>query len=135
MWHTLALAINAEADNKLAFNSAKADTLKAEWTNFIAGPSLDILRGYLTQAQAAAYPANIPYAPTLGTYITEEEATERYANLAEWSKPRAQGGKDHFWVASGPLYLDRAAPLEKILVLKWFEDYREPSDRYMYLFG
>ncbi|MEM1876967.1 MAG: ABC transporter substrate-binding protein, partial [Ignisphaera sp.] len=61
-WHVLAVAWLAEAEQKLAFSSAKADKLKVEWTNFIAGPSLDILKGMLDRAIRENF---IPYAEFL----------------------------------------------------------------------
>lgn len=82
MWHVLGLGIRAEADNQLAFSADKAEGLGVEWMSFVAGPSISILSNQLTLAQAANY---IPYEPTMGSYVTAEEATERYANLAAFS--------------------------------------------------
>ncbi len=45
--------------------------------SLVAGPSLDILKGYLDKAQAENY---IPYAPTMSQFVTPEEATARWAN-------------------------------------------------------
>jgi peptide/nickel transport system substrate-binding protein len=39
----------------------------------------------------------------------------------------------HFWVASGPLYLDKAYPIEKAIVLKRFADYPDSSTKWMFL--
>ena len=44
-WHTNALGVQADADKKLAFSAAKADTNKVEWMSYVAGPSLEILKG------------------------------------------------------------------------------------------
>jgi len=128
VWHTLAVAIRAEADKQLAFSSPKATQLGVEWTSFIAGPSLQILRNQLTLAKAANY---VPYAPTLGSYISPAEAAERYENLAAWANPTT--GKGHFWVASGPFYLQQAFPLTKVIVLKRFEGYPDAADRWLFL--
>src|SRR5690606_26292076 len=73
-WHTLGLGILAEAAGELAFSKSKADNLGVEWANYIAGPSLAILNKHLEQASASGY---IPYAPTLGQFITAEEAATR----------------------------------------------------------
>jgi peptide/nickel transport system substrate-binding protein len=72
------LGIKAEKDGLLAFSEAKAGALGVEWMNFIDGPSLPILKGYLDIAKTANY---IPYESTMGLYVTEAEATERWSNL------------------------------------------------------
>lgn len=129
MWHTLSLGIRAEAALELAFSADKAEALEVEWMSFVAGPSLAILSAQLTAAQAANY---IPYAPTMGAYVTAGEATERYANLAAWSGP-APSGQGHFWVASGPFYLEAAYPLTKVIQLTRFEDYPDETGRFDFL--
>ena len=129
MWHVLALGVRAEADHQLAFSADKSEGLGVEWMSFVAGPSIAILRNQLTLAQAANY---IPYLPTMGNYVTAEEATERYANLAAWSAP-APAGKGHFWVASGPFYLEAAYPLTKVIQLTRFEDYPDELGRWDFL--
>jgi len=127
VWHTLAVAIRAEADKQLAFSSPKANALGVEWTSFIAGPSLGILRNQLILAKGANY---IPYAPTMGRYVTAEEAAERYANLAAWSAP---SGRGHFWVATGPFYLEAAFPIAKAVQLTRFEDYPDKVGRFNFM--
>jgi len=129
MWHVLALGIRAESDNQLAFSADKSEGLGVEWMSFVAGPSIAILRNQLTLAQAANY---IPYLPTMGNYVTAEEATERYANLAAFSAP-APAGYGHFWVASGPFYLEAAYPLTKVIQLTRFEDYPDETGRFDFL--
>lgn len=111
-WHTLALGIMAEANKELAFSSDKADVLEIDWMDYTKGPSLPILAKYLDQALETGY---IPYAPTLGRYLTVNDAKARYANLKAWYE-----WTGHFWVASGPFYLEEVRPVEKIIVLKRF---------------
>jgi len=125
MWHTIALAVMAEQDGELALGRAKADKLEVEWTSFIAGPSIAILKSKLDTAKADGY---IPFEPTMGDFITEEEATERYTNLSTWYE-----AYKHFWVASGPFYLFKAFTTEKVIQLKRFEDYPDPMDRWLFL--
>ena len=125
VWHTIALGIRAEEDGALAFSQAKSNALVVEWMSFISGPSLPFLTSYLTSAKAANY---IPYEPTMGQYVTEAEAAERWANLENWYSE-----KGHFWVASGPFYLESADTTEKIIHLKRFEDYPDPMDRWLFL--
>ena len=125
MWHTLALGIRAEEDNVLAFSEAKSTNLEVEWMSFISGASLPILKSYLDSAKAASY---IPYEATMGLYVTEAEAVERWSNLEEWYE-----AKNHFWVANGPFYLQSADTTEKVIHLKRFEDYPDPMDRWLFL--
>jgi peptide/nickel transport system substrate-binding protein len=121
-WHTLAIANMADAAGELAYSADKADANEIEWTSFIGGPSLEILKAKLDQSAAESL---IPYAATLGQYISAEEAAARYANLAAWYD--AQG---HFWVGSGPYYLDQAFLVEKTATLKQFADFPDLSDRW-----
>ena len=104
-WHVLAVANLAEAAGQLAYSDDKATAKKIEWTNFVGGPSLDILSGYLDEAITTKL---IPYAPTLGKYITADDAATAYANLKAWYK--AHG---NFWVGTGPYMLGTASTTEK----------------------
>ena len=118
----MAVANLAEADGTLAYSGDKADALEVEWMSFIGGPSLEILSGYLDQSIAGTL---IPFEATLGDYITAEEAADRYANLAEWYRLRG-----HFWVGTGPYFLDDVFLVEKTLVLKHNPYYPDPSDKW-----
>ncbi|MCK4222414.1 MAG: hypothetical protein KAX25_06020, partial [Dehalococcoidia bacterium] len=124
-WHTIAIGYLAEADNLLAFSASKADLLEVEWADYTKGPSLPILAAQLT---AAADDSFIPYEPTLGAYIAEAEADERYANLAAW-----YAEKEHFWASCGPFYLEAVYPIGKIVHLKAFDDYPDESEKWMWL--
>ena len=121
-WHNLALGIRAEANNEITFGSAKADKLKVEWMNYIAGPSLSVLSKYLDASIADAY---IPYAPTLGKYITAKDAATRYANLKDF-----YAAKKHFLVGTGPFYLDSVRTTEKIIVLKRNTEFADLSSKW-----
>lgn len=121
-WHTLALGVQAEADKKLAFSAAKAQANSVEWTSYIGGPSLEILKGYLDQDAQSGY---VPYTPTLGQYVTADEAKVRYANLQKWF-----GEHNHFWVGTGPFYLDKVFTTEKSVVLKRFAAFPDPADKW-----
>jgi peptide/nickel transport system substrate-binding protein len=125
-WHVLAIGILAEGAGELAFTADKADTLGVEWMNLIAGPSLEVLMGYLDQAIAETF---IPYEPTLGQYITEAEAQARYQNLLNW-----YNDKGHFWVSNGPFYLADVDPVAGIIVLEKFADFPDPADKWL-VFG
>jgi peptide/nickel transport system substrate-binding protein len=117
------LGILAEANKELAFSSGKADELKVEWMSFIAGPSLEILKRHLTEALEKGF---IPYENTLGKYITAEEAKARYEALESWHQQRG-----HFWVGHGPFYLHEVRPVEKIVVIRRYEEYPDPADKWV----
>ncbi len=121
-WHNLALGILAEAAGETTFSAAKADELKVEWMSYIAGPTLEILKAKLDQAKEENF---IPYAPTLGEYVTADEAAARYANLAEWH--RRYG---HFWLGTGVFFLERAFPVEGTVLLQRFAAYPDPADKW-----
>jgi peptide/nickel transport system substrate-binding protein len=112
-WQIIALGNMADASTdpatELAWSTDKAGAKSVEWLSLIAGPSLDILKGWLDQAVSENY---IPYAPTMSQYVTADEATARWASTANWYK--VQG---HFWIGAGPYYLDKAFPVEKSVSL------------------
>ena len=125
LWHIIALGIEAEKDGVLAFSQAKSDTSGAAWMNLAAGPSLPILKSYLDGAMASD---SIPYEPTMGLYVAEAEAAERWSNLEEWYE-----AKKHFWVGSGPFYLEMVDAAAKVVYLRRFEKYPDPTDRWLFL--
>lgn len=121
-WHMIAIGNLAEENGELAYTADKADANGVEWMSFIDGPSLPILGKYLDQALAEKY---IPYAPTLGQYITADEAAARYENLKKWFD--AHG---HYWVSTGPYYLDKVFSVEKTLTLKYNPDFQDLADKW-----
>ncbi|MBN2118578.1 MAG: hypothetical protein JW730_18535 [Anaerolineales bacterium] len=121
-WPVLTISNLAEGAGELAYTEDKADNAQVENTSWVGGPSLEILARYLDQAADESY---IPYEPTLGQYITKEEADLRYANLKKWYEDH-----DHFWVGTGPYYLDRVFTTEKSLVLKNNPDFIDLADRW-----
>ena len=121
-WQVLAVSNLAEAAGELAYTQDKADNAEIENTSWVGGPSLEILAKYLDQAAAESY---IPFEPTLGQYVTKEEADLRYANLKKWYEDHG-----HFWVGTGPYYLDQVFVTEKSLVLKNFAEFPDLADRW-----
>jgi peptide/nickel transport system substrate-binding protein len=121
-WQIFAISNLAEANGELAYTSNKADTLQIEQTSWVGGPSLEILSKYLDQAASESL---IPYEPTLGQYITKEEADARYANFKAWYEDHG-----HFWVGTGPYYLDKVFTTEKSLVLKNNTEFVDLADRW-----
>jgi peptide/nickel transport system substrate-binding protein len=121
-WHTIAMGALAEENQELAFSTNKAGTLEVDWMNFISGPSLEILKKYLDQAASDGY---IPFEPTMGNYVTADEAATRWANLQAWYDKQG-----HFWVNTGPFYLDKVYPVEGTLTVQRNPDYVDPSDKW-----
>jgi peptide/nickel transport system substrate-binding protein len=121
-WHMMSIGFMGEADGAFAFSKAKAASIEKEWLNYISGPTLEILSTYLVTATAETF---IPYAPTLGQYITADEAATRWANYTEWYRARG-----HFWIGTGPLYLERAFPVEGMVVLKNYTKFVDLSEKW-----
>lgn len=124
-WQMIAIGNLAEAGGELgqlAYGAAKAEAKQVEWMSFVGGPSLEILTKYLDQAAAESY---IPYAPTLSAYITPEEAAARYANYKAWFEKQG-----HYWVATGPYYLDKVFTTEKTVTLKHNPDFVDLADEW-----
>jgi peptide/nickel transport system substrate-binding protein len=121
-WHNIGVANMAEAEQTLAYAVGKADALGVEWTNLVAGPSLEILSGYLDQATAEG---TIPFPNVLSAYITADEASARYANLAAFYADHG-----HFWIGTGPYILDQVLSTEKQAVLVHNPNHIDPSDKW-----
>jgi len=121
-WHAVTLGLMAEDAGEAAFSASKADELEVEWLSYIAGPTISILKGQLDAALAESF---VPYAPTMGDYLTAAEAKARYENLKAWYD---QFG--HFWVGTGPLYLERAYTVEKTVSLKRNAEFPDLSEKW-----
>jgi len=122
-WHAVALGVKAEEEGRLAFSSHKAEAKGVPRANYIAGESLDILWEELNEALATGY------RPLLASeFASQEEAVERYSRLAEWYN--AHG---HFWVSSGPFFLDTLGYASDKAVLKAFREYPYKADRWAWL--
>jgi peptide/nickel transport system substrate-binding protein len=121
-WHNMAVSNLAEADEALAYTVDKADALEIEWTNYIAGPSLEVLAGYLEQAAADGF---IPFEATLGDYVSADDAAARYANLQSFYDTYG-----HFWVGTGPYVLDTVLSVEKQLVLTHHDAFVDLADKW-----
>jgi len=121
-WHNMSLMLLGDANGAFAFTPEKAEAAELERVNLVAGPSLDIMAGELISATADAY---IPYAPTLGQYVTAEEATARYDNLAEFA--RRYG---HYYISTGPYYLSGVFPVEGQAVLSHYAAHPDLASRF-----
>ncbi|PWH14239.1 MAG: ABC transporter substrate-binding protein [Anaerolineae bacterium] len=121
-WAAITISNMAEAAGEVAYTADKSTQKEVEQTNYVGGPSLEILNKYLDQAIAEQM---IPYAATLGQYLTADEAVARYQNLKAWFE--AHG---HFWVGTGPYYLDSVGLTEKTAVVKQNPDFPDLADRW-----
>lgn len=126
-WQTVALGYLAESEKKATFSTDKAGALSTEnaaveWMSFIAGPSLQILSGELVTATAQSF---IPYAPTMGAYVTADEAAARYKNTHTWYQEQG-----HFWIGTGPFFLNKVFPVEQTLTLARFADYPDTANKW-----
>ena len=121
-WHTVAMGIRAQAERRLAFSLALATTLRVEWMNMIAGPSLNVFRRSLPIMAREFW---VPYEPTLREFIPHADATRRWHNLVNWFTD-----KGHFWVGNGPFYLERAFPVEKVVQLDRYDGFIDPAGKW-----
>jgi peptide/nickel transport system substrate-binding protein len=121
-WHNTTLGIMAETQELAAFSNAKAEELQVLWMNYIAGPTLDILADKLAEAFNAGY---IPYGPTLGLYISSEEAQDRWNKLNSWYSTRG-----HLWIGTGPFYLEQVSVTDKQLMLMSHTAFPDDPDKW-----
>ncbi|MGW8319804.1 MAG: ABC transporter substrate-binding protein [Candidatus Promineifilaceae bacterium] len=121
-WHNMALMLRGTGADSFEFTDETATANEVDRINMIAGPSLEI---FATELAAAEEEGFIPYAPTLGQYITAEEATARYENLAEFA--RRYG---HYYISTGPYFLSGVFPVEGQAVLSNYLAYPDPADRW-----
>ncbi|MCA9873654.1 MAG: hypothetical protein KC441_08365, partial [Anaerolineales bacterium] len=121
-WHNMAIMLRAEANGSVVFTDEKANNLEVERVSMIAGPSLEILAGELEGATAEGF---IPYAATLGQYVTAEDAAARYSNLAEFA--RRYG---HYYIGTGVYFLQGVFPVEGQAILQRFEAHPDPADKF-----
>jgi peptide/nickel transport system substrate-binding protein len=124
-WHVAAIGIKSEEEGLLAYSSYKSEELEIEWMNYLGGPSEAILKAQLDEAISSKY---VPFGGIVNDYLTTEEITTRYENLKNWYDE-----KGHFWVGSGPFYLDQADFVGHSAVIKAFRDYPFKADRFGYL--
>jgi len=121
-WHNLTPGLMAEEAGLSAFSSAKADSLEVDQLNYISGPMVAVLKEQLDAAAAEGY---IPYAATLGEFISADEIALRYENLTEWHRRRG-----HFWLGTGVFYLERAFPVEGTVILQRYSNHPDMADRW-----
>ncbi|MFO7637654.1 MAG: ABC transporter substrate-binding protein [Clostridia bacterium] len=121
-WHLITAGNLASAAGELAYTKARSSEDEIEWMSYVSGPSLAFLSKHVNAAAASSL---VPYAPTLGQYITAEEAAARYTNLAQFYAQRG-----HFLSGLGPYILDRVLPVEKTLTLVTNPNFVDYSDKW-----
>lgn len=121
-WQAVAVGNSAVAAKELAWGTGQADRNTVEWMSFIGGPSLEILAKHLDEAIANN---TIPYPEVMSAYVTAEEAAARYASLKEWYTARG-----HFWVGTGPYWLDSVDLNAGSALVKTNPDFPDLSDRW-----
>ncbi len=121
-WHNMALGYMAEVEEETAFSSFKAERLDVERLNMIGGPTLDIMEKHLNRAMENNI---LPYAEVMGEFVSEQEIADRYENLQAWYENRG-----HFWLGTGPYYLESARPVEGVINLARNELYPYRADRW-----
>jgi peptide/nickel transport system substrate-binding protein len=121
-WQVLAMGNVAETNKELTWGVGKADLLEVEWMSFIGGPSLDI---HVANLDALIADATIPYAPTMSAFLTAADATARYEGLKAWYAARG-----HFWVGTGPYFLDSVDLNGFTAVVKNNPEFPDLADRW-----
>ncbi len=121
-WHNLALAIKGEADGTMAFSYGKSSSLGVYQTSFISGASLPVMTNYLN---SPSFTNTLPYAPTLGQYITPSERDVRYNNLKNYSLARG-----HLWIGTGPYYITQVNSGAPTITLAPFASYLFPPNQF-----
>lgn len=121
-WQSLAMGNRAEENGELAWGTGKADANEIEWMSFIGGPSLEIHAANLDALIAESF---VPYAPTMGAFLTAEEALARYEAFKAFYAARG-----HFWVGTGPYYLDAVDLNGFTAVVKNNPEFPDLADRW-----
>lgn len=117
-----AMMNSAEAAGELAYSESKALEKEVEQTSLIGGPSLEILGKHLDKLIEEG---TIPYEPTLGAYITKDQAVERYKALKAYFDSYG-----NYWQGTGPYFLKSVDMNGKSLVMAHFADFPDPADRW-----
>lgn len=121
-WHNLAPAIQGEADGKMAFTKNKSTLKEVDYTSQVSGPTLDVQMEYVDQYITDKY---IPFAPTMGAYVSADEAVSRYNNLKAF-----YAAHKHMVIGTGPYIVDQVFPVEGSISVIRNENYLFPADQF-----
>lgn len=127
-WYEMAVSNKTVIDGTTAYSqgiATKDGNEGMEWMNWLAGPSLEFLEA---AAQELAADSVIPFEPTLGKYVTADEAAAAYTNLLGF-----YGEYGHFLSGMGPYILSNVMSVEETVVLIHNENYRGSSDEWSFL--
>jgi peptide/nickel transport system substrate-binding protein len=121
-WHNLTPAIQAQVDGKMAFSKDMADAKKIDYTSQISGPTLEVQMAYVDQDITNSY---IPYAPTMGAYVTAKDAVAAYNNLKTF-----YAAHGHILLGTGPYIIDKVYPVEGSVALVKYDKYPFPAGQF-----
>ncbi|MFO7679383.1 MAG: ABC transporter substrate-binding protein [Chloroflexota bacterium] len=121
-WHNMAQILRLQANGSTAIHTGTATENEIERVSLLSGPSIALIGAELALSAEEGF---IPYAATLGQFITAEEAAERYANLATFGQRYS-----NYNIGTGPYFLQGVFPTEKQAILKHFDAYPDSADRF-----
>lgn len=119
-WHNMAIMLRGEENGGFAFTPDKAEANEIERTNMIAGPSLEVWK---TELAAALEEGWIPYAATLGNYISDPATN--YNNLTEFARRNG-----HYYLGTGAYFLKGVFPVEGQAIMAHNPDHPDSADRW-----
>jgi peptide/nickel transport system substrate-binding protein len=139
-WHTIALGILAERDGSMAFGETKAQPLALGWINFLnrdvqQSELITYLDSIIAQDPLTYDDATVPYFE----FIDGEYTAQGLGDFADEVGPRMTNLDDfiaefnHMWVGCGPYYLYDYNFALNWVILKAFEDYPDPIDKWFYV--
>ena len=122
-WHALNLGLMTEVAGVATFSASKAETLEAEWLNYVAGETVGMLAEQLTAWTADPV---MPYAPTFGEYVDDAEVAARIENLTGFYEELG-----HFWIGTGAFYVQAAFPIEGSLQLARYDAFPDNAAKWL----
>ena len=125
-WHEVAISNRVIESGKATYSEGAADAEDTiEWLNLLDGPCLEYMSTAVAELLAEGY---IPFEPTMGKYVTADEAKTAYQNTMDFYT--ANG---HYVIGMGPYYISSVLSTEGSVTLSAYEGYMEPADRWAFL--
>ncbi|MEE9182529.1 MAG: ABC transporter substrate-binding protein, partial [candidate division NC10 bacterium] len=119
-WEVQELAAQTVLDGEADYTEWVAGAQDKTWLDLTKGDSLPLLEVDLAALRAANH---IP--PGMESFITDEEAAQRWDAIATWYTD-----KGHFWPSQGPFLLESVDLLSRTTRMKAFRDYPWPADHW-----